>query len=126
MIRLKLKKKLFCFDLDGVICKNIEYKNSNLINYNKSKPIRPAVRAINKLYDDGHTIVIYTARGMTRYKGNVSLIKKKLSKLTVNSLKSWKLKYHKLVFGKIYYDLIIDDKSINYKSDWTKNIFKKN
>jgi hypothetical protein len=83
---MNLKKKLFCFDLDGVICKNTKYKSSNLINYKKSK----------------------------------------LSKLTVNSLKSWKLKYHKLVFGKIYYDLIIDDKSINYKSDWTKNIFKKN
>ena len=63
---------------------------------------------------------------MTRYNGNLSLIKKKLSKITVNSLKSWKLKYHKLVFGKIYYDLIIDDKAINYKSDWIKNIFKKN
>jgi len=123
---MNLKKKLFCFDLDGVICKNTKYKSSNLINYKKSRSIPSAVRAINKLYDDGHTIIIYTARGMTRYKGNVSLIKKKLSKLTVNSLKSWKLKYHKLVFGKIYYDLIIDDKSINYKSDWTKNIFKKN
>jgi len=119
------KNKLFCFDLDGVICKNTKYKNSNLINYNKSKSITSAIRTINRLYDDGHIIVIYTARGMTRYKGNVSLIKKKLSKITINSLKSWKLKYHKLVFGKIYYDLIIDDKSINYKSDWTKNIFKK-
>ena len=100
------KNKLFCFDLDGVICKNTKYKNSNLINYNKSKSITSAIRTINRLYDDGHIIVIYTARGMTRYKGNVSLIKKKLSKITINSLKSWKLKYHKLVFGKIYYDLI--------------------
>ena len=125
MFRLKLKKKLFCFDLDGVICKNIEYKNSNLINYNKSKPIRPAVRAINKLYDDGHTIVIYTARGMTRYNGNISRVKNKLNKITTNSLKSWKLKYHKLVFGKIHYDFIIDDKSINYSPNWTKAILKK-
>ncbi len=101
MIRLKLRKKLFCFDLDGVICENINYKNSNLINYNKSKPIRSAVRAINKLYDDGHRIVIYTARGMTRYNGNISLVKKKLGNITTNSLKSWKLKYQKLVFGNI-------------------------
>jgi len=125
MIRLKLRKKLFCFDLDGVICKNINYKNSNLINYNKSKPIRSAVRAINKLYDDGHRIVIYTARGMTRYNGNISLVKKKLGNITTNSLKSWKLKYHKLVFGKIHYDFIIDDKSINYSPNWTKTILKK-
>ena len=125
MIRLKLRKKLFCFDLDGVICKNINYKNSNLINYNKSKPIWSAVRAINKLYDDGHRIVIYTARGMIRYNGNISLVKKKLGNITINSLKSWKLKYHKLVFGKIHYDFIIDDKSVNYCPKWTKAILKK-
>jgi len=119
------KKKLICFDLDEVICNNTKYKNSNLINYNKSKPIRGAVKAINKLYDRGHTIIIYTARGMTRYKGNVSLVKKKLSKLTINSLKTWNLKYHKLVFGKIAYDVIIDDKSINYKNNWKRIILKK-
>ena len=123
---MSTKKKILCFDLDGVICSNTKYKKSDLLDYKKSKSIPIAVKTINKLYDDGHTIIIYTARGMTRYKGNVSLIKKKLSELTINSLKSWNLKYHKLVFGKIYYDLIIDDKSINYKSDWTKNIFKKN
>ena len=120
-----LKKKLFCFDLDGVICKNKKYKNSNLINYNKSEPIRDAVKTINILYDSGHTIVIYTARGMTRYNGNVSFVKKKLSKLTINSLKLWNLRYHKLVFGKIYYDFIIDDKAIDYKQNWKKTIFKK-
>ena len=120
-----LKKFLFCFDLDGVICKNQNYKNSNLINYNKSKSIPSAIRAINKLYDDGHTITIYTARGMTRYGGDVSLVKKKLNKITTNSLKKWKLKYHKLIFGKIYYDFIIDDKSIDYNLNWSKTIFKK-
>tara|TARA_B110000211_G_C13959782_1_gene500022 strand:- start:255 stop:626 length:372 start_codon:yes stop_codon:yes gene_type:complete len=122
---MSLKKKLFCFDLDGVICKNTKYRNSNLINYNKSKPIPTAVKAINKLYDDGHTIVIYTARGMTRYNGNISLVKKKLFKITANSLKSWKLNYHKLILGKIYYDFIIDDKSINYSPNWAKVILKK-
>ena len=122
---MSLKKKLFCFDLDGVICKNTKYKNSNLINYNKSKPIPVAVKAINKLYHDGHTIVIYTARGMTIYNGNISLVKKKLFKITTNSLKSWKLKYHKLILGKIYYDFIIDDKSINYSPNWAKVILKR-
>ena len=122
---MSLNKKLFCFDLDEVICKNVKYKNSKLINYNKSKPINSAIRTINKLYDDGHTIVIYTARGMTRYKGNVSIIKKKLNTITANSLKSWKLKYHKLIFGKIYYDFIIDDKSIDYSKNWIKTILTK-
>lgn len=122
---MKLKKKLICFDLDGVICKNTKYKNSNLINYHKSKSIPSAIKTINKLYENGHTIIIYTARGMTRYKGNVSLIKKNLSRLTINSLKAWKIKYHKLIFGKIYYDYIIDDKSIDYSKNWIKTIKNK-
>jgi len=119
------KKKILCFDLDGVICSNTKYKNSDLIDYKKSKSIPIAVKTINKLYDKGHTIIIYTARGMTRYNGNLSLIRKKLQKPTIESLKSWKLKYHKLIFGKIYYDLIIDDKSINYSSNWSKNLISK-
>lgn len=121
---MKFIKKTFCFDLDGVICKNVKYKKSNLINYKKSEPILSAIKAINKLYDNGHTIVIYTARGMTRYKGNLSLVKKKLLKLTKNSLKSWQLNYHKLVFGKISYDYIIDDKSIDFSKNWIKTITK--
>ena len=73
---MNTKKKILCFDLDGVICSNTKYKSTNLINYKKSKSIPSAIKAINKLYDNGHTIVIYTARGMTRYNGNLSLIKK--------------------------------------------------
>ena len=122
---MSIKKKILCFDLDGVICSKTKYKNSDLINYKKSKSIPRAVKTINKLYDKGHTIIIYTARGMTRYNGNLPLIRKKLHKPTIKSLKSWKLKYHKLIFGKIYYDLIIDDKSIFYSSNWNKNLIKK-
>jgi hypothetical protein len=119
------KKKLLYFDLDGAIYKNNKYKNSNLINHNKSKPILNAAKVINEFYNSVHKIVIYTASGMTRYDGNISLVKKKLSKLIINSLKSWNLRYYKLVFGKIYYDFIIDDKAIDYKQSWMITKFKK-
>ena len=118
-----MKKKIICFDLDEVICKNQKNKN-NLIIYEISKPIIKSVKIINELYNDGYQIDIFTARGMTRYKGNINLIKKNLKKLTIRQLKKWKLKYHNLYFGKPYYDFFIDDKSYGFDIDWQKKIKK--
>ena len=118
-----MKKKIICFDLDEVICKNQKNKN-NLIIYETSKPIIKSVKIINELYNDGYQIDIFTARGMTRYKGNTNLIKKNLKKLTIRQLKKWKLKYHNLYFGKPYYDFFIDDKSYGFDIDWQQKIKK--
>jgi ribonuclease HI len=66
----KNKKKVFCFDIDGVICKTPKnyYKNS--------KPIKKAIMAINLLYDSGNKILIFTARFMGRSGENVFKAKK--------------------------------------------------
>jgi hypothetical protein len=79
---------------------------------------------VNSLYEDDNKIVIYTARGMSQYKGNVSLIYSELYSKTIQQLDSWGLKYHQLVMGKIHYDLLIDDKALN-SSDITKDNIKK-
>lgn len=63
--------KTICFDIDNAICKtNFSHK------YNKSRPIKSAISIINKLYDDGYVIKIYTARYMSRTNENDSLVKK--------------------------------------------------
>ncbi len=110
-------KKKFCFDLDGVICTTL--KN----NYKNSKPKKNVINTINKLYDKAH-IIIFTSRYMGRSNENVSLAKKKGYKLTLNQLRKWGLKFHKLKFGKPSYDIIVDDKSFDYKKNWI-NKFKK-
>ena len=56
----KEKKIIFCFDLDNTICKT---KKSD---YLSSKPKKNVIKLINKLYDQGHTIKINTARYMGR------------------------------------------------------------
>ncbi len=118
---LFMKKKIICFDLDEVICKNKRNKE-NLILYKKSKPIVKSIKIINQLYNNGYQVDIFTARGMTRYNGNINLIKKNLKKLTLSQLKSWKLKFHNLYFGKPYYDLFIDDKCYGFKKNWQNYI----
>jgi|TARA_B100000446_G_C10365705_1_gene274768 histidinol phosphatase-like enzyme len=106
----------YCFDLDGVICKT----KSN--NYKKSKPIKDAINKINRLYLEGHYILIYTSRFMGRSNEKVSKANKMGYQLTLKQLKSWGVKFNKLKLGKPSYDIIIDDKSLNYSKDWVKKV----
>ena len=115
-LNLSKFKKKDCFDLDGVICKT--KKNY----YTKSKPIKSSIKVINKLYDEGNYIFIYTSRFMGRSKENIKLANKKGYELTLNQLKKWNLKFHKLLMGKPSYDVIIDDKAVGFTSSWHKKL----
>jgi hypothetical protein len=112
---MKKYEKIYCFDLDGVICRT----KGNL--YSESKPIIKAIKKINQLYLNNNKIIIFTSRFMGRSHENINLAYKKGYNLTFKQLKKWKLNFHKLIFGKPSYDFIIDDKSINFKN-WIKNI----
>jgi len=108
------KNKIYCFDIDGVICKTIgnDYKNS--------KPIKKAIKKINQLYNRGFEIKIYTARFMGRANENVKKAKMLGYKFTHNQLKAWNVKFDKLILGKPSFDIFIDDKSFNFDKNWFK------
>lgn len=93
-------------DIDETIC-----HSPNAPDYTISTPIKKNIARANKLYDGGHTIVYWTARG--------TLTKIDWREHTKQQLKSWGVKYHKLKFNKPAYDIFIDDKNINVK-DWNK------
>ena len=61
-----MKLKTICFDIDNVICKTNTTKN-----YSKSVPIKKNIKVINEAYNNGFNIILYTARYMGRYNGNV-------------------------------------------------------
>ena len=111
-------KKIFCFDLDGVIC------TTNKNDYKNSRPKKKNIIFINKLYDKGHFIKIFTARHMTTHKGNVSLVKKTGYTKTRSQLKKWKVKYHEFIMGKPSYDIFVDDKALGFKNNWAKQLKK--
>ena len=113
-----MTQKIICFDIDGVICKT----HSN--NYDSSKPIKKNIKVINNLFDKGFKIKLHTARYMGRSKDNRLKAELKIKKITINQLKKLNVKYHKIFFGKPSFDLVIDDKSIFYKIDWSKKIKK--
>jgi capsule biosynthesis phosphatase len=115
-------KKTICFDIDNTICKTIksDYKNSKAIVKN--------IECINNLYDQGHIIKIFTARYMGRTNDNVIEARKKAKKITLSQLKRWNVKFHKIYFGKPSSDFYIDDKNLNFKSNWAselKSLIKK-
>jgi len=86
-------------DIDNTICETIGQ------DYIKSVPLYERIKQINKLYNDGHTIIYWTARGTESGKNWFTLTK--------SQLEEWKCLYTELRMGKPAYDLFIDDKNIN-------------
>jgi histidinol phosphatase-like enzyme len=108
------KQKTIAFDLDDVICfRKSQYEHLGPEKYDYCEPYPEVIEIINSLYDENNKIIIFTARGMSQFKGNVEEIYKNLFEKTNNQLKKWNVKYHELVMGKIHYDLLIDDKALN-------------
>jgi hydroxymethylpyrimidine pyrophosphatase-like HAD family hydrolase len=108
------KQKIIAFDLDDVLCtRSLEYDYLGPKKYLHCEPVQSNIQIVNNLYEKGHTIVIYTARGMTQFSGDVSKIYSELYQITYENLKIWGVKFHQLVMGKISYDVLIDDKCLN-------------
>ena len=114
-----MKKIIFCFDLDNVICAT--KKN----NYNSSKPNKKAINLINNLYIKGHYIKIFTARYMGRNNQNKSKARAQGFNLTSKQLLKWKVSYHELIMGKPSYDIFVDDKAFGFQKKWINNLEKK-
>ena len=91
-------------DIDDTICFYDEIFQGKM-DYSKAKPYTTRITKINKLYDEGHKVVYWTARGT---KTGINWYN-----LTKNQLDSWGCKYTELRMGKPNYDLFIDDKNIN-------------
>jgi len=102
---------IYAVDLDDTLCfRPREVESLGVVKYHHCVPMLSNIEKINALYDAGHHIIIYTARGMSYFKGNVSLVYSHLYELTKNQLQTWKVKHHQLVMGKLHYDMLIDDK----------------
>jgi hypothetical protein len=90
---------VYCFDLDVTLC------TTDGNNYKDSTPKKERIKIVNTLYEDGHTILIDTARGCVSGKNYFFF--------TLDQLKSWGVKFHTLRTGvKFGADIFIDDKGI--------------
>lgn len=103
--------KKYCFDLDNTLCMT---KGND---YESCIPIKSRIDVVNKLFDEGHEIIVYTARGMTTYNKSVSLVYDNLYNKTKEQIVNWGIKHHVLILGKPSYDEFICDKAYN-SEDW--------
>jgi len=91
---------IYCFDIDGTLCETSGNK------YPESTAITAAIAEVRRLYEEGHTIKMFTARGTTS--------KVDWTELTRQQLKDWGAPYHELIMNvKPSFDIIIDDRAIN-------------
>lgn len=90
----------FVFDIDGVIA----LKREDL-DYGQALPNERMIKIVNKLYDWGNRIVLFTARG---YVTGIDW-----KQVTEKQMKDWGVMYHELHMGKPNADYYVDDKMMS-------------
>ena len=103
----------YVFDIDGTIC------ISSNSEYEKATPLQDRIKVVNDLYDQGHSIIFQTARGMGRSGNSAAYAHKAFYELTKRQLEEWGVKYHGLFLGKPTGDIYVDDKGINDEDFFT-------
>ena len=82
--------KVIYVDIDETICHretSVDFGTTH--DYTKAKPIQENIEKINKLYDEGNTIVYWTARGSRKQIDWTNLTEKQLA--------LWGAKYLELI-----------------------------
>ena len=90
---------IYMVDIDGTICRSVR------ADYTTAVPLLNRIEKINSLFDQGHEVHYWTARG-----GRTG---KDWSDLTKQQLADWGCKYTSLKMGKPSYDVWIDDLATN-------------
>ena len=91
--------KTIFIDIDNTIC------STEGTDYAGAKPLPERIAVVNRLYDEGNEIVLWTARGALH---GVTLA---LAIMTKRQLATWGVKFHSLRFDKPLFDLLIDDRA---------------
>lgn len=97
-------------DLDGTIC---PIRQSNQ-TYADLLPLPNAVEKINELKNEGHYIIISTARNMATCESNVGKVLKNVGKITLEWLEKYNISYDEIFFGKQNADVYIDDRALRF------------
>jgi glycerol-3-phosphate cytidylyltransferase len=106
-------KMTYCFDLDETLCYS---PLDQPRDYSLAQPYKKAIARVNQLFEEGHSITIFTARGATSGTD--------WHAVTTRQLEQWGVRHHKLIDkGKPHYDLFVDDRATN-ALEWRKETGK--
>ena len=79
--------KTYVFDLDHTLCNTVKDETGRW-RYFEAEPFHDRIEVVNKLWEEGHHIIIETARGCNSKINHYEN--------TFNQLRSWGLKFHTL------------------------------
>lgn len=112
-LNLPKKQLRICFDLDNTLVTYPVVPN----DYSTVKPIVKNINLLRQFKEEGHEIIIYTARRMATHNNNVGKVIKDIALTTIQKLEELNIEYDELIFGKPLADIYIDDRAINAYSD---------
>lgn len=76
-------------------------------------PDLAVIDKINSLHEQGHYIVLFTARGMRSMDRDIDRIRREIRPPLEEWLQNNGVKYNELIMGKPYGDYYIDDKNLS-------------
>lgn len=75
-------------------------------DYANAQPWPERIAVVNRLFEAGHRVVIWTARG------SLSGVTLALRQLTRRQLAQWGVKHHELRLDKPFFDVLVDDRAL--------------
>lgn len=106
-------KYTIAIDLDCTLCQSIRRNKPDDIL--KVKPFNDKIEIVKNLKKRGHSIVIFTRRG----------ILENGRELTIEWLKKYKIPYDELITDKPHFDLLLDDRAFSiYNSNITAELIE--
>lgn len=107
-----------CFDLDHTLLTAPTVKGE----LSTCVPMAENVACCRALYEQGHTIIIQTERGMAASGGNPSAATASAAGGVLALLTKHRIPYHELCFGKPAADFYVDDKAVVSTCDLHKAV----
>lgn len=103
-----------CLDIDGTVCELKSYIGS----YEKVLPLPGVADFIRKKREEGHEIILYTARHMKTCSGNQGKVLARQGMTLFEWLRKHEIEYDEIYFGKPQADVYIDDNAIKFNANW--------
>lgn len=113
-----IKNKRICFDLDNLLVTYPKIK----YDYTTVEPIEKNINFLKYIKSFGHTIIIYTSRGMKDHNSNMSKILCNIGKITFDTLEKYNIPFDEIYFGKPYADVYIDNLATNRYENLEKEL----
>ena len=109
-----MEKSTFIIDIDGTIC-NAPQKSDGSYDYPNAVPIAPTIERINYLYDEGHKIIPFTARGHRTFRGDLQKIEDHHGPILKEWMDRHGVKRHEIRTGKPWGEnpIYVDNRSLS-------------